>query len=109
MHEGASMDERITAELDSMAEEVAGVTAGSVGPDRTYAVGRIVFAVHAGDAVAFRLKPDIAQATLKTPRTRPSARGSEWVEFAPGPEPDQYDLDRLSSWFEMAYRLAKRH
>jgi hypothetical protein len=95
--------------LDTAAEDLGGVTRIPVAAGAEYALGRVTFAEVAGDVCAFRLKPDIAAATMKTPGTRPSRRGPEWVEFHPGPEPDQYALDRLTSWFEMAFRLAARN
>jgi hypothetical protein len=45
-------------------------------------------------------------AALRTPGTRPSERGPEWIVFEAPDEPERYDVDRLHAWFEMAARLA---
>ena len=64
------------------------------------------FAVLRGSAAEFRLRPDMVRAALRTPGTTASPRGPEWVAFTPPEELDRYDVDRLTSWFEMAARLA---
>lgn len=72
----------------------------------TYETGGRPFAAASGHIVEFLLKPDIARAALRTPATKPSERGPDWVVFEPPDEPDRYDLDRLRSWFDMAARTA---
>jgi len=64
------------------------------------------FAALDGRAAEFRLRPDMVRAALRTPGTRASDRGPDWVVFETPTEPDRYDVDRLRSWFEMAARLA---
>jgi len=64
------------------------------------------FAALSGPSAEFRLRPDMVRAALRTPNTRTSERGPEWVVFDTPPELDRYDIDRLRSWFEMAARLA---
>ena len=59
----------------------------------------------AGLAAAFRLDRVLASAALRTPDTRPSARGDLWVEFAPA-EVDDHAVDRAQAWFAAAYRRA---
>ncbi len=64
------------------------------------------FAALSGTTAEFHLRPDMVRAALRTPDTRTSGRGPEWVAFDTPPELDRYDIDRLRSWFEMAARLA---
>ncbi len=63
------------------------------------------FATASDEAAEFRLRPDIASAAVRTPDVRPSDRGPEWVTFTPG-SLDRYALDRLTSWFDFAWRHA---
>jgi hypothetical protein len=72
----------------------------------TYEIVGRPFATASGGTAEFQLKPDIARAALRTPGTRASTRGPDWVAFEPPEEPNRYDLDRLRSWFDMAARLA---
>lgn len=81
------------------------VTSRETGGTTVWQAGGRPFAALAGASMEFRLKPDMARAALRTPNTRASERGPEWVAFEPPPELDRYDLDRLRSWFEMAARL----
>ena len=57
------------------------------------------------DSVAFRLDATLAAAAVRTPDTVATARGNEWVVFAPGAV-DGHAADRARSWFEAAYRRA---
>lgn len=62
------------------------------------------FATLVGDGPAeFRLDPMVARAALRTPDTRPSERGPDWVAFAPGAL-DDGAVDRAEAWFLSAYR-----
>jgi hypothetical protein len=92
--------------LDETAATHLGVSRREAGAVTMYEVGGRLFAAAAGGKAEFLLKTDIARAALRTPRTEPSARGPDWVVFEPPEEPDQYDLDRLRSWFDMAARTA---
>jgi hypothetical protein len=58
-----------------------------------------------GDAAAFRLDTDLAEAARRTPDTATTALGNEWVVFGPGTI-DQHAIDRARAWFEAAYRRA---
>jgi hypothetical protein len=64
------------------------------------------FAEESGTGVEFRLDPPIAAAALRTPDTSVSARGPEWVAFAPG-ELDPHAVDRARAWFAAAWRRAE--
>jgi hypothetical protein len=92
--------------LDEAASTHPGVNRREAAGVTTYETGGRLFAAASGPKVEFLLKPDIARAALRTPRTEPSTRGPGWVVFEPPEEPDRYDLDRLRSWFDMAARLA---
>ena len=55
--------------------------------------------------IELRLMPDISEAALRTASTGLSARGADWITFAP-PEWDQHATDRLEAWFRVAWRFA---
>jgi hypothetical protein len=63
------------------------------------------FAALGPDGIELRLDPAIAVAAIRTPDTGPSPRGPEWVGFNPR-ELDGHAVDRLTAWFELAYRFA---
>jgi hypothetical protein len=63
------------------------------------------FAWLSGTHAEFRLDPLVARAALRTPETRASARGPDWVAFAPGIV-DDGDVDRAEAWFLSAHRRA---
>ena len=69
--------------------------------------GKTLFGVIDGRAIDLRLGPDIADAATRTPDTTESARGPDWVRFAPQ-HLDQHDLDRLRAWLTTAWRIAER-
>ena len=64
-----------------------------------------VFAVASAASAEFRLDGPIAAAALRTPDTRGSARGPEWVAFAPA-DLDGHAIDRAGAWFAAAWRRA---
>ncbi|MDA8203252.1 MAG: hypothetical protein M0Z49_10935 [Chloroflexi bacterium] len=70
-----------------------------------YAIDGVAFAVVWGGHASFRLRPDIADAALKTPDVHAGSQGPGWVELA-APEPGQFALDRASSWFAASARYA---
>jgi hypothetical protein len=90
-------------------EEAAGLEAVEArgGPDGEieWSIGGRVFAAADGPRAEFRLDPMIAAAALRTPDTSPSARGGDWVAFAP-PVVDQHALDRATAWLASAWRRA---
>jgi hypothetical protein len=63
------------------------------------------FASLAGDALEVRLQAPVARAALRTPDTRESPRGEEWVRFAPS-ELHRFAADRAAAWLESAWRHA---
>lgn len=58
-----------------------------------------------GEAAAFRLDDELAEAARRTPGTSGTPRGNPWVVFAPG-NLDGHATDRAEAWFEAAYRRA---
>lgn len=91
--------ESAAAELDEV-EEIA--AAGGIEWRR----GGRPFATVAGDAAEFRLQPPVAAAAARTPDTRPSPRGPEWVVFTPA-SLDGPAVDRAEAWFASAWRYAE--
>jgi len=65
------------------------------------------FAALCGPVAEFRLDPMIAGAALRTPDTKPSPRGPEWVAFEPSAL-DDLTLDRAEAWFIAAFRRAEQ-
>ncbi len=92
---------RLTGELG----EVAAVPSGAATEFRR---GNQVFAALHGGQVSLRLRPDIAEAALRTPGTSASTRGADWIEFQPDPS-NQQDVDRLQAWLTIGWRAAQRH
>ena len=68
---------------------------------------RHLFAVSDAGQVELRLDPEVAEAARRTPATRASSRGAEWVAFAP-PIVDEHASDRARAWFASAWRRAGR-
>jgi hypothetical protein len=89
--------------LASAAEDLPGVTASVARDGTTWSAGGAPFATLEGPHAEFRLDPMVARAALRTPDTSPSARGPEWVAFAP-PLLDDAAVDRAEAWFLSAYR-----
>lgn len=91
-------------ELDERAA-TTGLERVAVGEAVEYRVGGRAVVVAGPDAVEFRLGPQVARAATGTPDAAPSTRGPEWVAFGPR-ELDRFALDRATSWFDLAVRLA---
>jgi hypothetical protein len=89
--------------LEAAAEDLVGVQRAIDGPMTTWTVGATPFAVLSDGVAEFRLDPLVAAAALRTPDTRPSARGAEWVAFAPAML-DDGAVDRAEAWFLSAHR-----
>jgi hypothetical protein len=96
----ATVMARLAAELGDVS------TTGSSGGTE-FRRGGQAFAVVSGRRVSLRLRPDIAEAALRTPATSPSSLGPEWIEFEPNPS-DQQDVDRLQAWLTIGWRSAQR-
>jgi hypothetical protein len=74
---------------------------------REYAHNGIPFAHRTGEeSIDLRLGAEIGAAALRTPDTRASSRGSDWVSFSPKVW-DDMAVDRLRAWFRVAWRLAQ--
>ncbi len=94
--------------VDALAEAAAATDAverRDAAGGSEWLVGGRPFAAVSHDAAEFRLPRTIARAALGTPDTGASARGSEWVSFAPR-ELDRFALDRAVAWFASALRHA---
>jgi hypothetical protein len=67
------------------------------------------FATSSADGLTaeFRLDPAVAAAALRTPDTKSSRRGADWISFAPEGL-DDHALDRAEAWFASAWRRADR-
>ena len=92
--------EAASAELEAI-EERAGPAPDAV----EWSIGGRLFAAVAGERAEFRLDPAVAAAALRTPDTSPSARGRDWVAFAPS-ELDRHAMDRATAWLASAWRRA---
>jgi acyl dehydratase len=91
--------------LTAAAEELDGLTVDRSDAATTWSVGGQPFAALAGDRAEFRLDPMVARAALRTPDTLPSARGADWVAFAPAAIDDPA-IDRAEAWFLSGFRRA---
>lgn len=89
--------------LAELLDETPGV---AVSATREYATNGVAFAHRTGEeTIDLRLGPEIGEAALRTPDTRPSSRGLDWVSFTPKAW-DDMSVDRLRAWFRVAWRLA---
>ena len=101
---------RLQTRLADLAAEVGDVTRQNAFPERPYPVeyarDGTVFAMQSSlDEVELRVGENIADAAMRTPHTSASARGDDWVRFAP-PTWDKLATDRLEAWFRVAWRFA---
>lgn len=88
--------EEAAAELDEV-EEVA------VADGVEWRRGGQPFAAAAGNTAEFRLQSSVAAAAIRTPDTRQSPRGPDWVTFGPS-DLDGLALDRAEAWLASAWR-----
>ena len=67
------------------------------------------FATSSADGLTaeFRLDPAVAAAALRTPDTKSSRRGPDWISFTPEGL-DDHALDRAEAWFGSAWRRVER-
>jgi hypothetical protein len=93
----------LRAILDEAAVELDGIEVAEDGPDVEWRHAGQPFAMLTGEAAEFRLDPLVARAALRTAGTSPSARGADWVRFAPA-ELEPHDVDRAQAWFASAWR-----
>lgn len=93
--------------IGALARSLAGVQIRQTDAGVEYRRDETLFAVRSGSSLAFRLRSDIVGAGLRTPGTRPSMKGADWIELAlTGADPDEFALDRAAAWFEAAWRIA---
>ena len=93
--------------LDAAAKDLEDAVRAKI-PDGSgveWSIGGVPFAALAKDRAEFRLDPAVAAAALRTPDTSPSARGHDWVAFAPA-DLDQHAIDRATAWLASAWRRA---
>ena len=91
--------------LEAAAADLDGVDQRERATGFDWSTQGVVFASVEGDRAEFRLAPPIVAAALRTPSTQPSARGADWVAFAP-PELDGHAIDRAEAWLASAWRRA---
>lgn len=106
MSSRSSSDAGVGALVRRLTAELGGVTAVASGEVTELCRGGQLFAAVQGTRVALRLRPDIAEAALRTPATEPSTRGREWIEFQPDAALAE-DVDRLQAWTTIAWRAAQ--
>jgi hypothetical protein len=86
--------------------DFSGVDRHDRGADVEWSAEGIVFASLNGDRAEFRLARPVVEAALRTPGTERSARGPDWVAFAPV-ELDRQAIDRAEAWLASAWRRAR--
>ncbi len=101
------MNVNVEDRLGALSESLAGVAMHGQPPaELEYARDGVVFATRpSADVIELRLGAEIAEAARRTPNVQPSARGDEWVHFAPAAW-DAHAADRLEAWFRVAWRAA---
>ena len=91
--------------IDELVGSEDGITAQPVDGSTTWSRAGRAFLAAGVSGAEFRLGTSIAAAAARTPDAAPSSRGPEWVRFNPR-ELDGHAVDRVTAWFELAYRLA---
>jgi hypothetical protein len=91
--------------LAAAAEDLTAITATTDSSGTTWSAAGHAFATLIREWAEFRLDPMVARAALRTPDAATSARGPDWVSFAPTVLDDPA-IDRAEAWFLSAYRLA---
>ncbi|MEP7378562.1 MAG: hypothetical protein ABI725_03270 [Chloroflexota bacterium] len=93
---------------DLLAELLDEIPEVSLSATREYAHDGTAFAHRTGEeTIDLRLGDEIGEAALRTLDTHPSSRGRDWIAFHPK-EWDNMAVDRLKSWFRVAWRLAEK-
>ena len=100
-----SGDPTLQSVMEESAAALPDIKVARAGTATSWSRGDRVFAVLDDAAAELRLDIPIAAAALKTPDTSASARGGEWVRFAPTTL-DGHAVDRLTAWFGLGYRRA---
>ena len=102
---GEAVQTSLAEALDKLATADPSIERGPTSAGVEFRFRGRPFARLDGDTAAFRLRPEVVRAALRTAGTRPSPLGSDWIAFRPSSF-DRYALDRATSWFELAARLA---
>ena len=95
----------VTRLVSELAAGLADANPATEGAATTWSRSGRMFGVLGPDGIELRLEPAIAAAAARTPDAAPSPRGPEWVRFNPR-ELDGHAADRLTAWFDLAYRRA---
>ncbi len=103
--DGVAEGDELAARIEQAAVTVEGIERQADPDGVRYSVDGVLFAVVAAGRASFRLRPDVAEAALATPDVHAASLGPGWVELRPA-GPDQFALDRASSWFTAAARYA---
>jgi len=107
MPTNGSANDSVSGLVDRLTGELGSVSHREIGGTTEYLRGGSVFAVVRGRQIELKLRPDIAEAALRTPSTTASSRGPEWIVFEPRPNEAQ-DVDRLRAWLTIGWRTAQR-
>jgi hypothetical protein len=107
MPTNGSANDSLTTLVDRLTGELGGVARREIGGTTEYLRGGSAFAVLRGQEIELRLRPDIAEAAMRTPSTSASGRGADWITFLPNPS-DPQDVDRLRAWLTIGWRTAQR-
>jgi hypothetical protein len=91
--------------IDRLADELEGIHRHESGTLVEYVRGATVFSVRQVTSISFRLRPEVAEAALRTSDAVRSSRGTGWITLQPRAV-DGFALDRALAWFESAWRLA---
>jgi hypothetical protein len=91
--------------IERLASELDGVQRRTAGASVEFVRGAALFAVQSGSRLDFRLRAEIAAAGLRTPETSKSTRGADWITLDTTTV-DVFTVDRVTAWFEMAWRIA---
>ncbi|HEX5589546.1 MAG TPA: hypothetical protein VFX65_04585 [Candidatus Limnocylindrales bacterium] len=95
----------LRAAADASIARLPGVQVDVDAPTVVWRRGATPFAELTEAVVAIRVGTAIAVAAVRTPDTRASTRGPDWIEFGPR-ELDGHALDRLDAWLAAAHRRA---
>ena len=107
MVDGEASDLTLDEVLASAADDLDGVSPSADATGTTWSIEGVVFAAIARETAEFRLDAAVIGAALRTPDTRPSPRGPDWIAFAPLVL-DDHAVDRAEAWFLSAARRAAR-
>ena len=93
----------LRALLEEAVDDLEDVESIEVGEGVEWRRGGRPFAAVSDDVAEFQLDGPVARAAARTPNTRASKRGPDWVRFSPATL-DQYAQDRARAWLAFAWR-----